>query len=275
VAREGLSHEAIVHRYLHLVKYAAGRLSVQLPPHVEIGDLINDGVVGLLDAIEKYDGSRGVKFETYALTRIHGAMLDALRKLDWVPRELRRRARALQSARAWLEVELGRVPSNAELAAQLHVSLDELRRLQQRLRGAAIISLEERLPDAGSGGGGQPVTVAETLGDGGSDVGTQLERDEQRRELQRAVEELPDQQRVVIEAYYFRGQPLKVVKQTLGVSESRVSQIHGQAVAALRTRLHDQRGTVRGEVPGDALAAARPAKIANRSSIAGPEDFGP
>jgi RNA polymerase sigma factor for flagellar operon FliA len=272
VAREDLSHEAIVHRYLHLVKYAAGRLSLQLPPHVEIGDLINDGVVGLLDAIDKYDGGRGVKFETYALTRIHGAMVDALRKLDWVPRDLRRRARALHSARSWLEVELGRAPSNEELAAHLQVSLDELRRLQQRLRGAAIVSLEDRLPDAGAGDGTR-VTVAETLGDGDADVGTRLERDEQRRELQRAVEALPDQQRAVIEAYYFRGQPLKVVKQALGVSESRVSQIHGQAVAALRTRLHDQRHAVRGEV--SAPAGARSAKIANRSSIAGQEDSGP
>src|SRR5271154_1994037 len=103
-----LSREEIVHKYLHLVKYVAGRISVNLPPNVEINDLINDGILGLIDAIEKYDDARGVKFETYAITRISGAILDALRALDWVPRAVRQRARELKRIYQYFEVQLGR-----------------------------------------------------------------------------------------------------------------------------------------------------------------------
>ena len=110
-----LSREEIVHKYLHLVKYVAGRISVNLPPNVEINDLINDGILGLIDAIEKYDDARGVKFETYAITRINGAILDALRSLDWVPRAVRQRARELERTYQELEVELGRAPKMIDL----------------------------------------------------------------------------------------------------------------------------------------------------------------
>lgn len=263
-----LSREAIVHRYLHLVKYVAGRTSVHLPPHVEIDDLINDGVLGLIDAIEKYDDTRGVKFETYALTRIHGAIVDALRHLDWVPRAVRRRAREMEIARQRLEVELGRVPSAAEVAARLGVSLRELDRIRQRLRGASVLSLEESLPNER----GYDVPLAETLRDEGGDVGSELAHRELREELKRAVEELPRQERAVVYGYYFRGEPLKAIKESLGVSESRASQIHSQAVLRLRRRLRELRGElgyrrdepglrqkyVRGEVPGRPRSTAPP-----------------
>src|SRR5579862_8785559 len=121
-----LSREEIVHKYLHLVKYVAGRISVNLPPNVELNDLINDGVVGLIDAIEKYDDARGVKFETYAITRIHGAILDALRALDWVPRAVRQRARELERATHDLEVELGRAATEEEVAQRMGMTVKEL-----------------------------------------------------------------------------------------------------------------------------------------------------
>src|ERR1700716_922324 len=138
-----LSREEIVHKYLHLVKYVAGRISINLPPHVEINDLINDGILGLIDAIEKYDDARGVKFETYAITRINGAILDALRALDWVPRAVRQRARELDRTLQELEITLGRPATNDEIADRMNVSLKELDILMQKIRGTSLLSLED------------------------------------------------------------------------------------------------------------------------------------
>jgi RNA polymerase sigma factor for flagellar operon FliA len=232
-----LTREEAVHKYLHLVKYVAGRISVHLPASVDINDLINDGVFGLMDAIEKYDASRAVKFETYALTRINGAILDALRSLDWVPRTVRQRARELERTHEALELELGRAPSNEELAKRLNLSLRELDRLVQRTRGTSLLSLEEFLPSRS----GQQLPLAETLEDKESDVAREIERDELWAELVRAVESLSLQERTVIRRYYFDGQTLKEIKGDLGVSESRVSQIHAQAVVHLRQQLRESR----------------------------------
>jgi RNA polymerase sigma factor for flagellar operon FliA len=228
-----LTREEVIHKYLHLVKYVAGRISVNLPPNVELSDLINDGVLGLLDAIEKYDDARGVKFETYAITRINGAILDALRSLDWVPRAVRQRARELERAHQELEVELGRTPTDDEVAARLGLSRREYDALLRRVRGTAITSLEEALPNER----GYEVQIRDMLRDEDQDVFAEVERQEVREMLVRAVEQLPRQERIVIRLYYFEGQTLKDIKQVLGVSESRVSQIHAQAVVRLRQRL--------------------------------------
>jgi RNA polymerase sigma factor FliA len=228
-----LSREEIVHKYLHLVKYVAGRISVNLPPNVEINDLINDGILGLIDAIEKYDDARGVKFETYAITRINGAILDALRSLDWVPRAVRQRARELERAYQELESQLGRVPSEEEVAAHLGISLRELHQLVQRVRGTSVLSLEEFLPNEK----GYEIPLVDTLKDEESDVTSEVEQHEVRAELVAAVDSLSTQERTVIRLYYFEGQTLKEIKSALGVSESRVSQIHAQAVIRLRQKL--------------------------------------
>ncbi|HEY1653799.1 MAG TPA: FliA/WhiG family RNA polymerase sigma factor [Candidatus Tumulicola sp.] len=262
-----VSREAIVHRYLHLVKYAAGRASVHLPPHVEMDDLINDGILGLIDAIEKYDDARGVKFETYALTRINGAIVDALRHLDWVPRAVRRGARELERAHQQLELELGRAPVAAELAERLGMSGRELDRLVQRVNAGAVLSLEEAFPNER----GRDVPLGETLADEGGDVAAAIEHRELRSELERAVAALAFQERTVIERYYFKGQSLKEIKSALGVSESRASQIHSQAVLRLRRRLRELRAElgyrdddpggspkyVRGEIPAAARRRTR------------------
>ncbi len=232
-----LSREEIVHKYLHLVKYVAGRISVNLPPNVEINDLINDGILGLIDAIEKYDDGRGVKFETYAITRINGAILDALRSLDWVPRAVRQRARELERAFAELETEHGRAPTEDEVAAKLGLSKKELDQLVQRVRGTSVLSLEEFLPNEK----GYEIPLVDTLKDDDNDVTVEVEAHEVRVELVRAVESLPQQERTVISLYYFEGQTLKEIKGALGVSESRVSQIHAQAVIHLRQRLKELR----------------------------------
>jgi len=233
IAGTAYSREEVIHRYIHLVKYVAGRISVNLPPNVELNDLINDGVLGLIDAIEKYDDDRGVKFETYAITRIHGAILDALRALDWVPRAVRQKARELERTQHALEAELGRQPRHEEVADRMGVGLKELETLQQRVRGTALLSLEERLPsDRGS-----DIPLMDTLSGDEGYLGADVEQHEVREALVKAVESLSKQERTVISLYYFEGQTLKDIKAALGVSESRVSQIHAQAVIHLRQKL--------------------------------------
>jgi RNA polymerase sigma factor for flagellar operon FliA len=216
-----------------LVKYVAGRISVNLPPNVELNDLINDGVVGLIDAIEKYDDERGVKFETYAITRIHGAIIDALRALDWVPRAIRQKARELERTQHQLEAELGEQPSDDEVAARMGISKRELEGLQQKVRGTSVLSLEEHLPNER----GNDIPLLDTLRGDDGDLGSDVEQREIREALVAAVESLSKQERIVIKLYYFEGQTLKEIKQVLEVSESRVSQIHAQAVIHLRQKL--------------------------------------
>jgi RNA polymerase sigma factor for flagellar operon FliA len=227
------TREEVIHRYIHLVKYVAGRISVNLPPNVELNDLINDGVVGLIDAIEKYDDERGVKFETYAITRIHGAIIDALRALDWVPRAIRQKARELERTQHQLEAELGEQPSDDEVAARMGISKRELEGLQQKVRGTSVLSLEEHLPNER----GNDIPLLDTLKGDDGDLGSDVEQREIREALVAAVESLSKQERIVIKLYYFEGQTLKEIKQVLEVSESRVSQIHAQAVIHLRQKL--------------------------------------
>lgn len=231
------SREEIVHKYLHLVKYVAGRIFVNLPSNVELNDLINDGILGLIDAIEKYDDARGVKFETYAITRINGSIIDALRSLDWVPRAVRQRARELDRAHHDLEADLGRAPTEEEMAEKLHLSVTELGRQRLRVRATSVLSLEESLPNEK----GYEVPLGDTLRDEAQDVGGEVEQREIRNSLVVAVEGLPEQERTVIAFYYFEGKTLREISLTLGVSESRVSQIHAQAVIHLRQRLRELR----------------------------------
>jgi RNA polymerase sigma factor for flagellar operon FliA len=228
-----LTREEIVHKYLHLVKYVAGRISINLPPNVEINDLINDGILGLIDATEKYDDARGVKFETYAITRINGAILDALRALDWVPRAVRQRARELERTHQELESEFGRTATANEVAERMGLTRKELDVLMQKIRGTSVLSLEEFLPNEK----GYEIPLLGTLKDSGTDVTSAVEAREVKAALVKAVEALPPQERTVISLYYFEGLTLKEIKGVLNVSESRVSQIHAQAVIHLRGKL--------------------------------------
>ncbi|MGD0474281.1 MAG: FliA/WhiG family RNA polymerase sigma factor [Candidatus Velthaea sp.] len=228
-----LTREEIVHKYLHLVKYVAGRISINLPPNVEINDLINDGILGLIDATEKYDDARGVKFETYAITRINGAILDALRALDWVPRAVRQRARELERVYQELEAEYGRAASPNEVAERMGLTRKELDVLMQKIRGTSVLSLEEFLPNEK----GYEIPLLGTLKDTETDVTSAVEAREVKAALVKAVEDLPPQERTVISLYYFEGLTLKEIKGVLNVSESRVSQIHAQAVIHLRGKL--------------------------------------
>ncbi|MBV8353842.1 MAG: FliA/WhiG family RNA polymerase sigma factor [Candidatus Eremiobacteraeota bacterium] len=233
IGGQSYTRDEIVHKYLHLVKYVAGRISINLPPNVEINDLINDGILGLMDAIEKYDDARGVKFETYAITRINGAVLDALRALDWVPRAVRQRARELEKTYGELEGELGRSASEEEVASRLGLTGKEFDVMLQRIRGTTVLSLEEFLPNEK----GYEIPLADTLRDHSDEVSRAVESREVREALIAAVDALPPQERIVISLYYFEGLTLKEIKGALGVSESRVSQIHAQAVIHLRVKL--------------------------------------
>jgi RNA polymerase sigma factor FliA len=233
IAGMTLTREEIIHKYLHLVKYVAGRISINLPSHVEIHDLVNEGILGLIDAINKYDDSRGVKFETYAITRINGAILDALRALDWVPRAVRQKAREMERIFAELEGRMGRAPDDVEVAAALGIPLKDYHSLLLKVRSTSVLSLEEFLPNER----GHDVALVDTLKDGGPDPTFLLESTEMKGSLATAVDSLPPQERTVISLYYFEGLTLKEIKSVLDVSESRVSQIHAQAVIRLRSKL--------------------------------------
>ncbi len=189
----------------------------------------------MIDATEKYDDARGVKFETYAITRINGAILDALRALDWVPRAVRQRARELERVYQELEAELGRAASGEEIAERMGLTLKELDVLMQKIRGTSVLSLEEFLPNEK----GYEIPLLGTLKDTDNDVTSAVEAREVKAALVKAVDDLPPQERTVISLYYFEGLTLKEIKGVLNVSESRVSQIHAQAVIHLRGKLRN------------------------------------
>ncbi|SOD64607.1 RNA polymerase, sigma 28 subunit, SigD/FliA/WhiG [Streptomyces zhaozhouensis] len=237
---ERLREQLILH-YSPLVKYVAGRVSVGLPPNVEQADFVSSGVFGLIDAIEKFDPTRSIKFETYAITRIRGAMIDELRALDWIPRSVRQKARAIERAYATLEASLRRTPTEPEVAKEMDVTLEELHGVFSQLSLANVVALEELL-HAGEGGGDR-LSLMDTLEDTAADNPVEVAEDrELRRLLARAVNTLPDREKTVVTLYYYEGLTLAEIGAVLGVTESRVSQIHTKSVLQLRAKLADVRG---------------------------------
>jgi RNA polymerase sigma factor for flagellar operon FliA len=232
---EHLREQLILH-YSPLVKYVAGRVSVGLPSNVEQADFVSSGVFGLIDAIEKFDPERSIKFETYAITRIRGAMIDELRALDWIPRSVRQKARAVERACAALESRLRRSPSEAEIASEMGVPLDELQGVLGELSLANVVALEDLLHARGEGG--DRLSLMDTLEDTAADDPVEIAEDrELRRLLARAVNTLPDREKTVVTLYYYEGLTLAEIGQVLGVTESRVSQIHTKSVLQLRAKL--------------------------------------
>ncbi len=237
---ERLREQLILH-YSPLVKYVAGRVSVGLPPNVEQADFVSSGVFGLIDAIEKFDPERSIKFETYAITRIRGAIIDELRALDWIPRSVRQKARAIERAYATLEASLRRTPSEPEVAAEMGVTLEELHTVFGQLSLANVVALEELL-HAGSEGGDR-LSLMDTLEDTAADNPVEVAEDrELRRLLARAVNTLPEREKTVVTLYYYEGLTLAEIGEVLGVTESRVSQIHTKSVLQLRAKLADVNG---------------------------------
>ncbi|GAA3638487.1 RNA polymerase sigma factor WhiG [Streptomyces fenghuangensis] len=234
---ERLREQLILH-YSPLVKYVAGRVSVGLPANVEQADFVSSGVFGLIDAIEKFDPSRSVKFETYAITRIRGAMIDELRALDWIPRSVRQKARAFERAHAALEATLRRTPSEAEIADEMGIPLEELHGIFSRLPLANVVALEEVLHSGAEGG--DRLSLMDTLEDTAADNPVEIAEDRELRQLlARAVNTLPEREKTVVTLYYYEGLTLAEIGQVLGVTESRVSQIHTKSVLQLRAKLAD------------------------------------
>ncbi len=229
------ARERLILHYAPLVKYVASRVATGLPASVEQADLVSYGMFGLIDALEKFEPERGNKFETYAIPRIKGAIIDELRAMDWVPRSVRFKAREIEKAYSDLESMMKRAPSEKEVAARLGVTLRELHDVITQISFVSVLALDELL-SVGSDRGEQ-VSLLDTLADRGSDVSMGLEGQETRGLLAAAINSLSEREKIVVTLYYFEGLTLAEIGEILGVTESRVCQIHTKAVNQLRLQL--------------------------------------
>jgi RNA polymerase sigma factor FliA len=238
-----VAREELILNYSPLVKYVAGRLSANLPQTVDSADLISYGIFGLIDAIEKFDTERGIKFETYAIARIKGAIIDELRAMDWVPRSVRSRARDIERAYITLETKLRRTPKDAEVAHELGIPIKELHDTFTKLSYTSVVSFEE-LWSPGGEKDDRTSLVSMIQDHTAEDPVVTYESEEVKTILARAIERLPEREKIVIALYYYEGLTLKEIGEVLGVTESRVSQLHTKAVLRLRARLHSAQGYV-------------------------------
>jgi RNA polymerase sigma factor for flagellar operon FliA len=234
---QGLRERLILH-YSPLVKYVAGRVGVGLPPNIEQADLVSYGIFGLIDAIEKYDLERAIKFETYAINRIRGAIIDELRSIDWIPRSVRSKAREVEKAYQALEGKLQRTPTEAEVAGEMGVALDDLHTIFSQVSFVNVIALDELLHAGGEKG--DKVTLGDTLEDTKADDPVALfESEETKYVLSKAINTLPEREKIVVTLYYYEGLTLAEIGKVLGVTESRICQMHTKAVLQLRAKLSD------------------------------------
>lgn len=230
------AREKLILHYSPLVKYVAGRVSVGLPQNIEQADLVSYGIFGLIDAIEKFDTSREIKFETYAISRIRGAIIDELRQIDWIPRSVRSKAREVERAISRLENALHRPPTDGELAEALGVEVDELQDILNDINLVSVVALDEMMSPGGERG--ERLSIVDTLEDAGApNPEATFEGAETRRILARTVQLLPERERLVITLYYFEGLTLAEIGSVLGVTESRVCQMHTKAVLELRNKM--------------------------------------
>ena len=224
--------EQLLLEHLPTVRYLARRIHERLPQHVDLDDLISAGVVGLIDAFSKFDHTKKVQFKSYAQFRIRGAILDSLRTLDWSPRELRRKGRAVEEAIRSSTQRLGRAPTEQEIAAAMELNLSDYQQLLGDLKGLEIGSLHmERTEDSGD------EELAYIPGAPEDDPLFRCLKGEMKQRLADAIDELPEKERLVLTLYYYEELTMKEIGLTLGVVESRVSQIHSSAVLRLRTSL--------------------------------------
>ncbi|MGH2915346.1 MAG: RNA polymerase sigma factor WhiG [Solirubrobacteraceae bacterium] len=230
------ARERLVVAYSPLVKYVAGRMGSGLPAHVEEADLISYGLGGLISAIQRFDLTREIKFETYAITRIRGAIIDELRTLDWVPRSVRARARQFERVNMKLEAKLQRAPTDEEMAAELEISTDELQEALVQISNSTIVALDElwSVSDAS----GDQVSLLDTLPDRHApDPQMVVDESELRDRIADAIAALPEREKLVVALYYYENLTLREIGEVLGVTESRVSQLHTKAVLRLRSKL--------------------------------------
>jgi RNA polymerase sigma factor FliA len=228
--------DRLILTYAPLVKYVAGRLGSGLPAHVEEEDLVSYGLLGLIGAIERYDFDRDVKFETYAIARIKGAIIDELRSLDWVPRSVRTRARKIERAIAHLEAKLHRPPSDEEIAEQVGITSEELEASLTDISRSPIAALDELWTAGGSGG--DRIALIDTIEDTEAPAPERsLAETELKHALGEAIARLPERERLVVGLYYYEELTLREIGEVLGVTEGRVSQLHTKAVLRLKAGL--------------------------------------
>lgn len=226
--------EKLILEYAPLIKFIAQKIAVRLPSNIEFDDLVSSGVIGLMDAIDKYDPSRDNKFKTYAEFRIRGAILDELRAQDWVPRSVREKAKQLERAHVRLEQQLGRVPTEDEITTELNINKEEYFELLNQVKSVSILSLDE----AGSFNSSDRKSILSLLESCKiPSPMTQLNMKGVRELVTKAIEALPEKQRLVLSLYYYEDLNLKEIGEVLDVTESRVSQLHTQAILWLRRKL--------------------------------------
>ena len=224
--------------YSPLVKYVAARVAVGLPQHVDGSDLVSYGIIGLIDAIDRFSPDRQVKFETYAIPRIRGAIIDELRAIDWVPRSVRAKARAVEQAYASLEATLLRTPTDAEVAAELDMSESDLQDILRQISFVGVAALDEVFMVGGDRT--DRTTLGDTIPDAAAGPVALFEDKESKEILAQAIMQLGERERTVLSLYYYEGLTLAEIGEILGVTESRVCQIHTKAVLQLRGRLSDR-----------------------------------
>jgi RNA polymerase sigma factor for flagellar operon FliA len=236
------AREQLIVAYSPLVKYVAGRLASGLPAHVEEADLISYGLLGLMNAVERFELEREIKFETYAITRIRGAIIDELRSQDWVPRSVRSRARDIERANAKLENRLQRPPTDEEMAAALDISVEEFQESLLQISTSTIAALDELWTVSDSSG--DQVSLLDTLHDPGApDPSRAVDESELKDRVADAIARLPEREKLVVALYYYENLTLREIGEVLGVTESRVSQLHTKAVLRLRSRMSDDDGS--------------------------------
>jgi RNA polymerase sigma factor for flagellar operon FliA len=224
--------------YAPLVKYIANRVAMRLPPHIEVADLINAGILGLIDAVEKFDPSKEVKFKTYAEIRIRGAILDELRSMDWIPRSIRKVINKLMSAYHELEQQLGRPARDEEMAEQLGLQMDDFYRLLKQSAGVPLISLDVVMDPEDK----RRDILSCIVDPKSSNAFGVLGLNEVKDSVARAIEDLPEKEREVISLYYYDELTMKEIGEVLDLTESRVSQIHTKAILRLRVRISNLKG---------------------------------
>jgi RNA polymerase sigma factor FliA len=227
--------EQLILDHLTQIKYIAQRISTKLPSHVELNDLVSAGVLGLLDAIEKFDPSRGVKFKTYAELRIKGAILDSLRNLDWAPRSLRKKSKDLEKVYRELEQRLGRPASDKEVCDEMGITLDEFYDLVDQIKGLTLGSFQE-MGSQDEDKNSEPL-IRYVPDAPQMDPFFLFNKSEVRNILSWAIDALPKKERLVVSLYYYDELTMKEIGKVLGVNESRVSQLHTKAMLRLRTKL--------------------------------------
>jgi RNA polymerase sigma factor FliA len=235
-SRDKALRDRLILNYAPLVKYVAGRISTSLPAHVDEGDLVSYGLLGLIGAIERYDPAREIKFETYAISRIKGSIIDELRSLDWVPRSVRSRAREIERAMLELENRLKRAPSDEEVATEIGITVDEFQDSLTAISRSSVAALDELWQI--STGGGDTVSLIDTIEDPHADDPSKaMSQTEVREALADAIQRLPEREKLVITLYYYEELTLREIGEVLSVTESRVSQLHTKAILRLKVRL--------------------------------------